>query len=315
MRSHFTFARRPMPILLFTVGAVLSIGALGTTIAVPLSARGQAAPVRPLTLEKFDKVSVKPSALGRVSRITMPADGRFVATNVSLPMLIRFAYQIQNFQIVDSPSWMDAATFDIEASGAREAAPQPRGTPQVRARVRHMLADHFKLKVRHETRDLPIYELVLARSDKRLGPQFRPSTVDCAALARNFGRGAAGAPPSEDLTGCGVRMQPGVVAGGGVRVAELALMLSRLTGRAVENKTNLSGLYDLHLEFFHELAPQPDEVATAGAAPATTLPADGRVEIRQTIFTALPDQLGLRPLHIRDDQHVNGSPRRLQPQP
>jgi uncharacterized protein (TIGR03435 family) len=89
-------------------------------------------------------------------------------------------------------------------------------------------------------------------------------------------------------------MQPGVVAGGGVRVAELALMLSRLTGRAVEDKTNLSGVYDLHLEFFHELAPQRDEPATAGAATATTLPADGRVEIRQTIFTALQDQLGLR---------------------
>jgi uncharacterized protein (TIGR03435 family) len=282
-----------VPILLFSVGAALTVCALAP-MSSPLSAQAKAAPERPVPLDTFDSVAIKPSALGRVSRITMPADGRFIATNVSLPMLIRFAYQIQNFQIVDSPRWMDAATFDIEATGAREPAPQPRGTPRVRARVRHMLADNFKLKVRRETRDLPMYELVIARSDKRLGPQFRPSTVDCAALARNFGRGAAGAPPSEDLTGCGVRMQPGVVAGGGVRVAELALMLSRLTGRAVEDKTKLSGVYDLHLEFFHELAPQREEPATAGAATGTTLPADGRVEIRQTIFTAIQDQLGLR---------------------
>ena len=295
MRSHSTRRRRLQTRLLaVTLVTILTGSGAGSALSVPLSAQPQAAPERPLPLERFDEVSIKPSTLRGVSRISMPASGGFLATNVSLPMLIRFAYQIQNFQLVGRPGWIDAATFDIEAKGAREPAPQPGGTARVRARVRQMLADKFKLKVRRETRDLPVYELVNARSDKPLGPQLRLSTVDCAALARDFARAAPATPPPGDLTQCGVRMQPGVVAGGGVRIAELALMLSRLMGRAVEDKTNLAGAYDLHLEFFHELGAQPEEPAAAGPEPVTRLSGEEPAEIRPSIFTALEDQLGLR---------------------
>lgn len=293
MQGPYTFARTPGCRRLSLAAAIL-LTAVAPGAAPSIHASAQApAPSRPAQAEKFDEVSIKPSTLGSVSRISMPANGRFVATNVSLPMLIRFAYQVQNFQILERPRWLDATTFDIEAVGAKEPVPQPGGTPVVRARVREMLADKFKLKLRIETRDLPVYHLVTVRADKRPGPQLRQSSLDCAALAGTFARGAAGAPPPADLMQCGVRMQPGVVAGGGVRLGELALMLSRLLGRAVEDRTSLAGVYDLHLEFFHELAPPADEplTATTSAASAT---ADGRAEVRPSIFTALQDQLGLR---------------------
>ena len=59
--------------------------------------------------------------------------------------------------------------------------------------IRAMLADRFKLAAHNESRELPIYELVKARSDGKLGPQLHPAAVDCAALAAARGRG--GAPP------------------------------------------------------------------------------------------------------------------------
>ena len=49
--------------------------------------------------------------------------------------------------------------------------------------LRALLADRFKLAAHNESRELPIYALVKARSDGKLGPELRPSAVDCAAIA------------------------------------------------------------------------------------------------------------------------------------
>ena len=57
--------------------------------------------------------------------------------------------------------------------------------------LRTLLADRFKLVMHKETKDLPIFELVVARPDGRLGPQLRPAAVDCATLAAARG----GTPP------------------------------------------------------------------------------------------------------------------------
>ena len=45
--------------------------------------------------------------------------------------------------------------------------------------LRGLLAERFKLVVHNETKEQPIYALVLARTDGRLGPQMKPSTLDC----------------------------------------------------------------------------------------------------------------------------------------
>jgi uncharacterized protein (TIGR03435 family) len=294
VRSHSTRLqrrRRRLVALSLGLGLALYSGVPGG--AVPVLAQTPAAPERPLPLETFDVISVQPSSTGGVSRITMPTKGGFRATNVSLPMLIRFAYQVQDFQITGRVRWIDLDTFDIEARRTGVVAPSSGDTTRLRARVRRLLADKFQLKLRTETKDLPLYELVRARPDGPLGPQLRPSKLDCSALAREFGRGGPGAAPSADLTRCGVRMQPGLLAGGGATIADLAVMLSRVTGRAVHNRTQLDGSYDLQVEFFHELAPPPEELA-AFATTAQPPSIDGSAEVRPSIFTALQDQLGLR---------------------
>lgn len=292
MRSPLKRVQRPQHLLAGVFVFVATLGAAAGS-ARPAFAQTPAASERPLPLETFDVISIKRSDGRGVSRITMPTNGSFLATNVSLPMLIRFAYQMQDFQITGRVRWIDLDTFDIDARRTGTPAPGSNDIIRTRARVRRLLADKFNLRLQTETKDLPIYELVLARPDGRPGPQLRASTLDCAALAREAGRAAPGTAPPSDLLRCGVRMQPGLLAGGGASVGELAVMLSRLTGRAVENKTGLTGTYDLHVEFFHELVPPPEERPVAGVPPPTP-PAEGAAEVRPSIFTALQDQLGLR---------------------
>ena len=74
--------------------------------------------------------------------------------------------------------------FDIVAK-ADASAP----ANQMSEMIKSLLADRFKLKAHMDAREQPIYALVLARSDGTLGPQFRQSAIDCAALAAARGRG------------------------------------------------------------------------------------------------------------------------------
>lgn len=73
---------------------------------------------------QFEVASVKPnkSLANRVS-LTTPPGGRFDATNVSLRMLILFAYELQDFQLVGVPDWTSAERFDIVAKGEGDAGP------------------------------------------------------------------------------------------------------------------------------------------------------------------------------------------------
>ena len=96
-------------------------------------------------------------------------------------MLLRQAYQLP-FEgggdiVIGGPDWIDEDRFDIEARADVE-----RITREVlRPMWRNLLADRFTLQAHMETRDFPIYELVMARDDGRLGPQLRAAAVDCDA--------------------------------------------------------------------------------------------------------------------------------------
>ena len=86
--------------------------------------------------------------------------------------------------------------------------------------IRALLAERFKLVVHNETKDAPIYALILARSDGKLGPGLKKSDVDCAAVfAAGRGRGGAMPPPGPPQPGermpCGMRIGPGNLMGGG----------------------------------------------------------------------------------------------------
>ena len=106
--------------------------------------------------------------------------GGLTATNMPLRLLVRMTYGVQDFQIVGGPSWQMSSKFDITAKAAEGTT---KSTEDLMPLVKTLLADRFKLKTHMETRELPTYELVVARSDGTLGPDIKPSTSDCSGAA------------------------------------------------------------------------------------------------------------------------------------
>lgn len=242
------------------VGALCLIAGIAT-------ARGQEA--------AFEVASVKVNTSGAsVSRISAPAGtGRFEATNASVRMLILNAYGIPGFQLVGGPSWVDSLNVDVIARGAASAT-----RAEISAMLRTLLAERFNLAVRRDTREMPVYALVVARDDRRLGPRMQASTTDCAAAA------APGSPAPQTASGqllCTTRMSPFTINAGGMTMVRLAQSLSGIVDRVVTDETKLSGGYDLQLSFTPERPPPP------GASP----PADPDAP---SIFAALQEQLGLK---------------------
>ncbi|PYR48456.1 MAG: hypothetical protein DMF95_14320 [Acidobacteria bacterium] len=160
--------------------------------------------------------------------------------------------------------------------------------------IRALLAERFKLTVHNETRDLPIYALVTARSDGRLGPDLHRSETDCAAqMAAARGRGAPAAPPQSGAPmPCGIRIGMGNIAVGGATLSQVASNLSMFVGRVVQDRTGLTGAFDVNLTWTPDQMPQ--------RAPGT--PADQPLRVNgvdidpngPSIFTAVQEQLGLK---------------------
>ena len=148
-------------------------------------------------LPVFEVASVKPNKSGEgFIRFGLQPGGRFTAQNVPARELIRFAYNVQPFQIEGGPNWLNSDRFDVTAKAEGELPPTgPGQSGPVQQMMQSLLADRFKLKVHRETKEMPVYALVLARSDGRLGKQIEPSTVDCAAQrGRGAGPGGRGGP-------------------------------------------------------------------------------------------------------------------------
>jgi uncharacterized protein (TIGR03435 family) len=186
--------------------------------------------------------------------------GRFEATNVPLRHLIRFAYGIVNLnEIEGGPVWMDRTAFDIVAKGEADASPE--------LMLRSLLANRFRLVMRQETQERPAYELIVARSDGRLGPSLTRSAADCAVAGS-----------------CYRRSLPARFEQRGQPMAQVARTLTALLDTLVVDRTGLAGLYDAVVTF------SPDQLP--GRLPGVP-PASGASDL-PSIFTAIQEQLGLR---------------------
>jgi uncharacterized protein (TIGR03435 family) len=230
--------------------------------------------------QKFEVASVKPNTSGeRNISIGMEPGGRFTARNVPLRLLILNAYRLQDFQLVGGPDWIASERFDITAKGYGDFTPPTPGGPAGGAQLmmRSLLEERFQLATHQETRTLPIYALVLAREDKKLGPQLKVSPVDCVALA---GVRRQGGPPPAFAPGeprpCSTRMAPGMLSANGFPISNLAQTLSQSVGRFVVDRTGLTGNFDVELSWAPDQGPQGGDVTGA------------------SIFTALQEQLGLK---------------------
>ncbi len=254
---------------------------------------------------RFEVTSVKPSNPDAAGPLGLPrtlqqAGGRFTVLNATVRDLVRRAYAaFFDFQIDGGPDWLASRRFDIQAKAEDAGANMDAMLPMLEA----LLADRFQLKVHTETREMPMYALVVARDDGRLGANITPSTADCSTAARDLAQFKAEAGPG-GVVGllqagqglpCAIMPAPSRAAGSmtmranGVSMADLAQFLTAFTDRMVQDRTGLSGLHDWEMTFDRaarlSAAQQPGSALPLPTAPSSDSP---------SLMTALQEQLGLK---------------------
>jgi uncharacterized protein (TIGR03435 family) len=243
--------------------------------------------LRPITAQQsalaatpaFEVASIKPSAPGPTARTAgSPSPGTFAVAGLQLRFLISLAYGVQPNQVLGGPNWIDSQAYDVVA--------KPGGTVsegQLSLILQALLGDRFKLKIHRETREVPVYALTVAKGGDKL---HHVAEGSCAPRGRFLTP-----PPFEpnQKPPCGTGgFRRGAIAVGqisAVSLDEFSKTLSTRLDRFVIDKTGLTGLFDIHVEF------APDE-ATPGLLPgggASPTDADG-----PSIFTAFQEQLGLK---------------------
>ena len=234
----------------------------------------------PASIATFEVASIKPRTGERVTGGTTTPD-RFARADTTLRDLIRYAYDLPDFQIEGGPAWVASTRFEVSAKAART----PSGPDGMRALVRRLLEDRFTLKTRVEPRELQVFELVVARRDRKLGEKLRPSTLDCETTPADPRCRTRFNATMTKATG---NQPPGIYSMTlmleGATMARLAGLLQNEVRRAIVDKTGLTGTFDVELEF----APQGPRPAGLPPGPAPP-PSDG-----PPLLTAIQEQLGLR---------------------
>jgi uncharacterized protein (TIGR03435 family) len=260
---------------------------------VRLSAASQSTAVAP----RYEVVSIKENkTLAAQTAFDVRPDGSLSLWNVPIGGVISLAYPGHvPVDMVNLPGWAMNERYDVSATSPLSTTTQDQRSAMVRA----MLSDRFKLAVRIETRDQPVYDLIVARADKRLGPMIKPSEVDCVAreaaerAAVEAARAAGTAPPppvarpfdpSKPAAPC-TRRRLDNVSEGDYTMATLVQLLRPDAGRLVIDKTGLVGSFRLSLTYASSFArpgsgPGPDITQSPNAPPS--------------VFIAVQDQLGLK---------------------
>jgi bla regulator protein blaR1 len=215
----------------------------------------------------FDQVSIRPSDPASDKSSMRIEPGVFTQENTSVTALIAFAYGIHEYQVVGAPAWASSDRFDIEAHWKEDShgktpivdsvadtniAPPPPPPPppgsvaiglgpgKLQDKVKTLLAERFNLKLTSESRDLPVYELVVASGGARLTPA---ASMPASAVAGK-------AFPMVTVRS-GFNGSDGNLVVTNASAAVLADLLSQDLHRKVVDKTGLTGFYDLTVHWPH----------------------------------------------------------------
>jgi len=272
-----------------------AVAALATVIAacalVAPRLRGQSPATPPQAASpatgqpSFDVASVKPNKSDTNFSISrQPADGRYSATHAELRAIIALANQLRPNRIVAAPEWNRVLSehFDVEAKA--EGNPSK---DQMFLMLQSLLASRFKLAAHRETRELPVYALVLVKAGK-FGPQLKPHSNDAKCAD------PAGPPPPPPGPGeampafCGGFLLSGQSGGfretgNNVDMNAFALALGDVLDRPVIDRTGLTQLFDISYESAFDV--RGGKIDTTSSSDPSGPP---------SIFTALQEQLGLK---------------------
>src|SRR6185436_2867695 len=128
------------------------------------------------TRPEFEVASVRPNKSGAGSFRTGMQNGRYETTNVPLREIVQTAFEVKDYQVI-GPEWMKSEHYDIQAK-------MPEGTPskQMNQMIQSLLADQFKMQFHRETREMPIYALVVNKGGPHLTAAYDSSTSNGSNL-------------------------------------------------------------------------------------------------------------------------------------
>jgi len=288
-----------------------AVNAIAGLIIVCGLAHGQNADA----LLTFEVASIKPSpppdGRPRAVRATgVPGSpygkdpGRFATENFSLPNLITLAYDIPYYRL-SAPGLSNIVMFNLEAKMPVETTKE-----QFQVMLQNLMAERFGLKVHWASKQMDLYDLVVAKGGAKLkpaAPDPPPGTEDSRQA------GPAGPPqlradgypipPPGNERWMAIMRDKAVMRGHNETAAQMASAFSGQVGSPVTDATGLTGTYD-YLLYWSTSAGR-----TLSAAAPATADVDG-----PSLFDAIQDQLGLKleakkgPVQVLVVDHVENSP-------
>ena len=201
----------------------------------------------------FLVATIKPTD-PKETRDGFPTEGHHIScVNETVATIMSVAYSIHVKQIVDGPEWLTKDRYDI--NGIPDVAGVP-DLKQMREMYQKLLAERFHLVFHHETREMPIYAIRVAKD----GPKL--TAADPKETRINTGNSGSGGQRTLKFTN--------------MSIPDFALNLNFYENRPVMDQTSLKGRYNFTLTWTYDVS----RVGDADAAPS--------------LVTAINEQLGLK---------------------
>jgi uncharacterized protein (TIGR03435 family) len=270
----------------FSMIGVLSLIAVlvaGLMHASPARAQSQtqAASATAPKLE-YEVATIKPNK-SAIPPAVMTTDDGIDIRNIPLGILLGVAFGVSSDRITGGPEWLSdrydvSAKFDADVADAlKKLNPLDRRAARQRM-LQALLTERFKLAMHRDTKELPVFLLVVAKGGPKL-PEGKPADAS---------------PEGVGGTGTMAFGQGGLMTFRAMPLSSLVLILSQQVGRTVLDKTGLTGRYDFTWQFGLSANPGAGRGGAAGAAPGGTSPSASPDSEPTSIFTVLQEELGLK---------------------
>ncbi len=232
----------------------------------------------------FEVASVKQNKTKDQPRFQVQPSGRLVIANIPLQLIITTAYGLpfQSDRLSGGPDWIRTDRFDIEATPPPGTVPAGASSKvredTIRQMLQNLLADRFKMSIRRETKDQPVYAALIGKG----GPKLEKSKLtekDCQAGSGTFG----------DRNSChnSTGGQGRGLHGEAVDMSDLAVIVSNWTDHPVVDRTAITGLFRIETDGWLPIR--------AGPAPAPDAKGeDGKLLVDQPTIFEIFDRLGLK---------------------
>ena len=203
---------------------------------------------------EYDVVSIKPAQPGNGGRGRggrgQPTDG-LTMNNVTIQLLFEQAFDVREDQISSAPSWITSERYDVNAKMDTALADELQkisvtDRSAIRGKMMQaLLADRLKLTFHRETKERPIYSLIVAKN----GAKLQPPNPNAEITSRDGSK----RPVPSGLAGqlYIVQQSPGefTMMGYGVPISALVSLLTGQLDRPVFDKTELTGKYDITMKW------------------------------------------------------------------